>query len=281
MTYACVMPKKCNVDDCDQAAYAKNMCRRHYERSLRAGKGMRAYSPGLLCSVHECAFPAKAKGLCNTHYMRWRRGASLDAPIAERGLESCKFDGCSKPVHGRGLCTGHYWQWKHGMDLRPIRERVSSGGYCQAADCDRAAASSGLCTTHYDRKRRGEEEWDRPIREKAANGTGWVTPDGYRIIYVDGRRVLEHVAMFEQVYRPLVKGVENVHHCNGNRLDNRVDGPPVLRADGKLRTGNLELWSSAQPAGQEIGPKVEWARAMLALYGTDEERRRYADHSPA
>jgi hypothetical protein len=141
------------------------------------------------------------------------------------------------------------------------------------------AAHVGLCNTHYARRLTGQEDWDRPIKDKAPNGSGWVTADGYRMLHVGGRSVFEHVLEFEKVLgRPVRSSAgENVHHVNGDRLNNRTDGEPYLHADGRFRSGNLELWSKKQPAGQELGPKIEWAREILGLYGTDEERRRYND----
>jgi hypothetical protein len=52
---------------------------------------------------------------------------------------------------------------------------------------------------------------------------------------------------------------ENVHHINGNRLDNRVE--------------NLELWSTKQPPGQRIEDKIAWARSLLKQYDTFECER--------
>jgi hypothetical protein len=45
---------------------------------------------------------------------------------------------------------------------------------------------------------------------------------------------------------------ENVHHINGNRLDNRLE--------------NLELWSVYQPQGQRVIDKVKWALEIIEQY---------------
>lgn len=58
-----------------------------------------------------------------------------------------------------------------------------------------------------------------------------------------------------------LKRHETVHHVNGQRGDNRTEGPLQ-----NFRSGNLELWSSWQPAGQRVADKVEFAVAMLREY---------------
>jgi hypothetical protein len=135
---------------------------------------------------------------------------------------------------------------------------------------------------HYERQRKGREVGPAaPLRRAAGAGS---INNGYHSITVSpGRSRLAHRVVMERLLgRSLTKG-ETVHHVNGDRSDNRTDGP----LDGRYRSGNLELWSSWQPAGQRVADKVDYAVQLLRRYaphllaaaGTDREPVS-DDHTP-
>ena len=83
---------------------------------------------------------------------------------------------------------------------------------------------------------------------------GHISSDGYKSYRIGGRSYLEHRLVVEAaIGRKLLKH-ENVHHKNGDRLDNRYPE-------------NLEVWSTSQPAGQRVIDLVTWAREIIDLYG--------------
>lgn len=167
-------------------------------------------------------------------------------------LKTCTINGCHKKHRARGYCGWHYQKArKEGViDLLPAEPKA-----CSVDGCERAYKCNGLCHYHDNRKRKGMPDWDtRPMRNLVhPPGTRKVSRAGYATVKQgDGYWELEHRAvMAAHLGRGLMPG-ENVHHINGDRLDNRIE--------------NLELWSDSQPKGQRIEDKVAWATEMLAQY---------------
>jgi hypothetical protein len=95
---------------------------------------------------------------------------------------------------------------------------------------------------HYQRVlKHGDPQVDVPFRVYSPAGTPILNANGY--VEIMGR--LEHrIVMEKMLGRPLKKGIENVHHINGIRSDNRPE--------------NLELWTKPQPAGQRPSDLAEW-----------------------
>ncbi len=96
------------------------------------------------------------------------------------------------------------------------------------------------------------------ILKIAKKGTGNVNPHGYKRFRVNGKTILEHVAiMSAHLGRPIIKG-ETVHHKNGIRNDNRIE--------------NLELWVHGQPKGQRVLDLLKWCKEFIDIYEKEEKK---------
>lgn len=127
-------------------------------------------------------------------------------------------------------------------------------GTCSVEGCESPQYCKTLCNLHYFRLRKyGDVGCVEPLARKKGTGT---TVGGYVRIErrEDGRRRSEaehRTIMAAHLRRPLTS-VEQVHHKNGIKTDNRLE--------------NLELWSTHQPKGQRVTDKLAWAREIVALY---------------
>ena len=129
---------------------------------------------------------------------------------------------------------------------------------CTIVGCDQPHMAMGFCQKHYSRNYRHN---DPTIVLQNPKGTGSVTQMGYREIIKNGIRKLEHRWVMEDFLERELLPHENIHHKNGDKLDNRID--------------NLELWTTAQPCGKRPEDLIIYAREILAIYGNDDEKIRY------
>jgi hypothetical protein len=220
------------------------------------------------CKEVGCIRGHYARGWCAMHYKRWLRTGS---PEREAHRPDCSVGGCDNPAKTRGWCHAHYQRWRRYGDVQavvPLRSHDVSRT-CVVDGCEGRPHARGACGAHYQRIRtRGSAEEGTPLGElprpaPPRTSKGWITA-GYRYVPVDDDErhlaggalyLAEHrLIMARQLCRPL-SSEETVHHRNGDRLDNRPE--------------NLELWSSAQPAGQRVSDKIGWALGLLARYAPE------------
>lgn len=220
----------------------------------------------LECSFDSCTEPPRARGLCPKHYREARLKGLLE------GLSPCSVATCKGSLYAKGFCETHYYSWRqHGDPTVRVRALRGSGTLNKRSGHRLVIGAGGnqvaehrlvmeqhlgrlLSRDEIVRHLNGDLLDNRPENLRLEKlGKGCVNKQGYRCIFVKGVRVLEHrVVMGDLLGRPLLPS-ENVHHKNGDRLDNRIE--------------NLELWSTSQPAGQRVVDKLVWAREIISLYG--------------
>lgn len=153
---------------------------------------------------------------------------------------SCQWPGSEEN------CEDHYEA--PSSRVRQYQVRPENSG-CSVEGCGGVFLAKGLCRKHY----ASFWKYGDPLKKfRGDKGAGSFNKDGYHIITVNGKQVIEHRhVVSEFIGRPLRED-EDVHHRNGCRSDNRIS--------------NLELWSTSQPRGQKIEDKIAWAREWLDLY---------------
>lgn len=134
------------------------------------------------------------------------------------------------------------------MRLIPVDRRSAKRprARCAFEGCESWAKGHGgvnvHCAGHYEQKRQRQEL--RPLYSGGRSNVGHVNHQGYRLISVVGVAVLQHRAVMEQMIGRPLRSYENVHHMNGEKLDNRPE--------------NLELWVNKQPRGQRVSDLIEF-----------------------
>jgi len=126
---------------------------------------------------------------------------------------------------------------------------VATRQMCASQSCENLSRKRGFCETHY----RQFLRTGTTFPYKKYSKTGSVNSSWYRVVVKNGKGILEHRWIMQELIGRILFAHENIHHKNGDKLDNRIE--------------NLELWTTHQPKGSRIEDKIAWAKEILDLYG--------------
>ncbi len=154
--------------------------------------------------------------------------------------QKCFVDGCKALARK----NKHHYCDKHYKVL--IKQQP-----CSVTDCENFSIYNNLCNKHNHRlKIHGNV--NTVLHQP--DGSGHIDQNGYKKIKLNanGKYYFEHRIVMEKFLGRKLLPKENVHHKNGNRIDNRIE--------------NLEIWNIRQPSGQKIQDKTEYAIQILTMY---------------
>lgn len=101
---------------------------------------------------------------------------------------------------------------------------IKGRSQCSFEGCISLSRRNGLCETHSKRKNRHGSAIIRKdgttFPYVAPRGSGTLNGGGYRLIYVDGKQVLEHVYLAEKALGKKLPRGAVVHHMNEQPSDN-------------------------------------------------------------
>lgn len=147
--------------------------------------------------------------------------ATVEVMARKRNI--CSIEGCELFVKSKGYCSTHLQRVErhgHASPDVPFGGFVREQRICDVEGCEKPHMALGYCSAHVTRLRRtGSLDEATPVKVKAPRGNGWVTHRGYRMLA--GR--LEHRSVMEDHLGRALAVTEEVHHVNGDKLDNRIE----------------------------------------------------------
>lgn len=169
----------------------------------------------------------------------------------------CKIEDCGKTVKALQLCAMH---WKRLRNTGTTDKTLNQGGQpkpkrlCELEQCGKIVVARDMCQMHYRRWDLYGDPYHLEPKKQYPRKYKFILAPNHPNAQADGTIAEHRLVMSEMLGRPLLPG-ENVHHKNGDGRDNRPE--------------NLELWNTAQPAGQRPSDKVEYAIMILKLYAPE------------
>lgn len=250
------MSKVCTFSECGRISVSRGLCNSHMKQRENGKKLTPIKSKSIKCAFPNCKGTCSVeKQYCSSHRKQIKRGVPL-TPIKQKPeLMTCVFIGCDRRRDSAdGYCSGHKKQLKAGKPLTTFRVPIL---ICTFGGCGRRHYRGGLCNPHDRQKLKGLKL--TPIKTQNKAGEGSLSTHGYKVYckIINGKKVYlyEHRTVMEKYLGRVLLLHENIHHINGNRLDNRIE--------------NLELWSSHQPHGQRVLDKIIWAQEILNQYSKE------------
>lgn len=183
----------------------------------------------------------RAKSYCSN------KCRSVEKALQNRFILHCEF--CKKRV----VLKNHL---KHrrfcSIKCARAKERLDSQQSVNCATCQKSFTTTNNKPARFcSRPCRDKARKKMPLSPLSEYG-GYVDRDGYCRIQIGGKCYAEHRYVMQLHLGRALEKWENVHHLNGNKLDNRIE--------------NLELWTTRQPSGQRTKDLIDYAETILNQY---------------